>query len=335
MKYKNYYEILGVDKNASNEEIKKAYRKLAKQYHPDANPGNDKAEEKFKDINEAYEVLSDSEKKRKYDTLGSNMNFKNGFDFDPSQYGFGGKRQEYRGDAGAFSDFFNAFFGKNAINLDDFFSGLGFGGSNGVGYRTYTEKQYDTRRSVFHDGADVETEMTVTLEEAFFGAEKKIQVRQIDEQVKSLLVKIPPGIRDCEKIRLAGLGHPGPNGQMGDLFIKVKLKEHTTFKLEGSDMVFDLYLNPWEAALGCQVKIPSIDGTLSIKIPPGIQSGQRLRLAGKGYKSGGGGRGDLFAEVMIMVPRDMTGEERRLFEQFQLVSKFNPREPKQDNSGAK
>ncbi len=326
MKYKNYYEILGVDRSAAQDDIKKAFRKLAKQYHPDANPGDKKAEEKFKDISEAYEVLSDAEKKKKYDMLGKNINFKNGFDFDPSQYGFGGMKYEYRTDAGSFSDFFNMFFGKNAINLDDLFSGLGFGGSNGSNYKVYTERQYDARKSVFHDGADIETEMTVTLEEAFFGAEKKVSIRQHDGQVKSYLVKIPSGIRDGEKIRLSSLGRQGANGRVGDLFIKVRLKEHPLFKLEGSDVVFDLNLSPWEAALGCQVKIPSIDGTLSIKVPPGIQSGQRLRLAGKGYRSGGGGRGDLFAEVMITIPKDMTNEERRLFEQLQMVSKFNPRE---------
>ncbi len=328
MKYKNYYETLGVDKSASPDEIKKAFRKLAKQYHPDANPGDKKAEEKFKDINEAYEVLSDEEKRKKYDTLGSNINFNNGFDFDPSQYGFGGSKYEYRGDTSPFSDFFNMFFGKNAINLDELFSGLGFGSSGGSGYRVYTERQYDTRNSVFQDGADIETEMTVTLEEAFFGGEKKISIREYDGQTKSYMVKIPPGIRDGEKIRLSGLGHPGINGQRGDLFIKVRVKEHSKFKLEGSDMVIDLPLTPWEAALGCQVKVQAIDGILSIKVPPGIQSGQRLRLAGKGYRSGGGGRGDLFAETKILIPQNLSNEERRLFEQFQTVSKFNPREQK-------
>lgn len=328
MKYKNYYEILGVDKNASGDEIKKVFRKLAKQCHPDANPGNKKAEERFKDINEAYEVLGDQEKRKKYDALENNMKFNNGHDFDPSQYGFGGNRYEYRGDASPFSDFFNVFFGKNAINLDELFSGLGFGGSGGQGYRVRTEKQFDARNSVFHDSADIEAEMTVVLEEAFFGAEKKISVAQLDDQTKSYLVKIPSGIRDGEKIRLAGLGHPGVNGQRGDLFIKVKLKEHPSFKLEGSDMIIDLALTPWEAVLGCQVKIQAIDGVLSIKVPVGIQSGQRLRLAGKGYRSGGGGRGDLFAEILIMVPKSLSNEERRLFEQLQTVSKFNPREQK-------
>lgn len=330
MKYKNYYEILGVSRNATQDEIKKSYRKLAKQFHPDANPGDKKAEDRFKDINEAYEVLGDEEKRKKYDMLGSNINFKNGFDFDPSQYGFG-SRYEFRGDASPFSDFFNMFFGKNAINLDDLFNGLGFGGTStgGNNYRAHTERQYTTRNAVFHDSADIETEMTVTLEEAFFGAENKISIRGYDGETKSYLVKIPPGIRDGEKIRLSGLGHLGVNGQRGDLFIKVKLKEHSKFKLEGSDMVIDLPLAPWEAALGCQVKIQSIDGTLSIKVPPGIQSGQRLRLAGKGYRSGGGGRGDLFAEILIMVPQNLSNEERRLFEQFQTVSRFNPRELKQ------
>lgn len=318
MQYKNYYNILGVDKNASTDEIKKIYRKLAKQYHPDANPGDKKAEDKFKDINEAYEVLGDEEKRKKYDTLGNNMNFGN---FDPSQ--FRGYKTQQRSDASPFSDFFNVFFGKNAINLDEIFSGLGFGGTQ----RTYTERegQFDTRKSVFSDGADIETEMTITLEEAFFGAEKKLSFRQDD---KTYIVKIPAGIRDDEKIRLAELGHMGSNNRRGDLYIRIKIQEHPYFKLEGSDMVITLPLTPWEAALGCQVKIKVIDGTVSIMVPPGIQSGQRLRLAGKGYRSGGGGRGDLFAEVSIVVPRKLTGEERRVFEELQMISKFNPREQK-------
>ncbi|MGE5473350.1 MAG: DnaJ C-terminal domain-containing protein [Ignavibacteriales bacterium] len=318
MQYKNYYDILGVDKNASSDEIKKTYRKLAKQYHPDANPGNKQAEEKFKDINEAYEVLGDEEKRKKYDMLGNNMNFRN---FDPSQYR--GYRTENRSDSSPFSDFFNVFFGKNAINLDDIFSGLGFGS----GQRTYAEREgeFDTRKSVFSDGADIETEMTITLEEAFFGGEKKLTLRQED---KIYIVKIPAGIRNGEKIRLAELGYLGANGRKGDLYINIKIKEDNYFRLEGSDMVVTLPLAPWEAALGCQAKIRVIDGTLSIMVPAGIQSGQRLRLAGKGYRSGGGGRGDLFAEILIVVPRTMNGEERRLFEELRMVSKFNPREQK-------
>lgn len=330
MKYKDYYKILGVSKNASQDEIKKAYRKLAKQYHPDANPGNKQAEEKFKDINEAYEVLSDEEKRKKYDMLSDNIRFGNGFDFDPSQFNFGGFKYEFRTDDSPFSDFFNMFFGKNSINLDDFFSTFGFKTANYKDHgNTYRERHYDIHKNVFYDDADIETEMTITLEEAFSGAEKKISLNQGDGQIKSYLVKIPAGIRDGEKIRLAGLGRLSPNsGRRGDLYIKVRLKEHPYFRLEGSDMFITLPLTPWEAALGCQVKIKAIDGTLSIKVPPGIQSGQKLRLAGKGYRSAGGGRGDLFAEVMIMVPRNMTSEERRLFEELQAVSKFNPREEK-------
>ena len=319
MQYKNYYDILGVDKNTSADEIKKTYRKLAKQYHPDANPGNKQAEEKFKDISEAYEVLSDDEKRKKYDTLGNNMNFRN---FDPSKYR--NYKTENRSDSSPFSDFFNVFFGKNAINLDDIFSGLGFGTAS----KAYTQREgeFDTRKSVFSDGADIETEMTITIEEAFLGGEKKISLRQDD---KIYIVKIPAGIRDGEKIRLAELGHVGVNGYKGDLYIKIKIKEDSYFKLEGSDMVVSLLLSPWEAALGCQVNIKAIDGILSIMVPAGIQSGQRLRLAGKGYRSGGGGRGDLFAEVAIVVPRMMNGEERRLFEELRMISKFNPRENKQ------
>ena len=316
---------MGVEKSASADEIKKAFRRLAKQCHPDTNPNNKQAEEKFKDINEAYEVLGDEEKKKKYDALRNNINFNNGFDFDPSQFGFGGGRYDFRTDASPFSDFFNMFFGKNAINLDDLISGLGFGPSN---YKVHTERQFNTKKAVFQDGADIEAEMAVTLEEAFGGTEKKISVRQYNGQMKSYMVKIPSGIRDGEKIRLAGLGHPGGNGQRGDLFIMVRLKKHPIFELEGSDMVIDLPLTPWEAALGCQVKVVSIDGTLSIKVPPGIQSGQRLRLTGKGYRSGGGGRGDLFAEILIMVPNMLSKEEKNLFEQLQKLSKFNPREQK-------
>jgi curved DNA-binding protein len=218
MEYKDYYKTLGVEKNASQNEIKKAFRKLAKKYHPDSNPGDKKAEEKFKEINEAYEVLGDEEKRKKYDTLGSNFNFGNGYDFDPFKYGFGGNTK-YTYNAGktstsgrGFSDFFNMFFGGDGF--DDILSGLG----NRTGYAGsgFSNMQYPI------NGDDVEAEIEITPEEGFAGIEKRIKIN-IDGQEKTISFRIPAGIRQDEKVKIAGQGRSGSNdGRNGDLYLKVK-----------------------------------------------------------------------------------------------------------------
>lgn len=319
MKYKDYYQILEINKDATPEEVKKSYRKLAKKYHPDANPGDKYAEERFKDINESYEVLSDEVKRKKYDQLCNSFNFKHGFDFDPSQFGFGGQKYDFKGsETGPFSDFFDMFFSSDNVNFEDILGGFGFGVKNKNNYTTQTT-------SNSKKGEDLEAELEITLEEAFWGCEKNISLKTSINESKKFSIKVPAGIRNGEKIRLAGQGKVGPSGS-GDLFIKIKIKEHDRFELDGSDMIIEMPLSPWEAALGCKISIPSLDGNLVVNVPPAIQSGQRLRLTARGYKSGNGGRGDLFVEIKILVPKTLTDDERMLFEKLGEISKFKPRE---------
>ncbi|HEX9060471.1 MAG TPA: DnaJ domain-containing protein, partial [Clostridia bacterium] len=197
MQYKDYYKILGIDRSASQEDIKKAYRKLAKRYHPDANPNNKEAEEKFKDVNEAYEVLGDVDKRGKYDNFGKDFNMGNGFDFDPYQYGFGkNARYEYRANSGSgFSDFFNMFFGGSPFDAEDIFEG------KGAGHHSFSAQR----------GNDIESEIEITPEEGFVGANKQISLRS-DFGEKSIALKIPRGIKEGEKIRLSGQGRTGFGG---------------------------------------------------------------------------------------------------------------------------
>ena len=175
-------------------------------------------------------------------------------------------------------------------------------------------------------GENIETEVDVSIEEAFYGLSKKISLRTVDGNMKTFSVKVPSGIRDKEKIRLIGQGKEGQNGgKNGDLFIKINIKDNEKFKLKGCNLITDLYLTPWEAALGTRVKIASIDDEVSLYIPEGMQSGEKLRIPQKGYKDGKGGRGDLVAEVKILVPKKLNEEEKKLFEKMSKISKFNPR----------
>ncbi|HPD00790.1 MAG TPA: J domain-containing protein [Acetivibrio sp.] len=307
MQYKDYYKILELDKNASSEKIKKKYRKLAKKYHPDANPGNKQAEEKFKEINEAYEVLGDEEKRKKYDTFGSAYNFQNGYDFDPSQYGFGNNvRYEYRtSSSNSYSDFFNMFFGGDGFDFDSIFNFTG-----GTNRRVRTPQK----------GEDIEAELEVTPEEGFRGVEKKISIRS-REGVKSLSFKIPKGVKDGERIRLRGQGESGfHGGEKGDLLISVRLKSSERFQLEGSDLVMVMNVMPWDAALGGEATVDTIDGKIVVKIPKGIQTDNRIRVAGKGYIEKTGRRGDLYIRVRIMNPDYITREMKGLYEKLKTAS---------------
>ena len=313
MQYRNYYEILGVDKNASQEDIKKAYRKLAKKYHPDANPGNKEYEEKFKAINEAYEVLGDEEKRRKYDSFGEGFNFHDGYDFDPSKYGFGNNvRYEYRTSAdNDFSDFFNLFFGNGAFDIGELF------GRSARGAR-YTARQ----RPI--EGEDSEAQIEITPEEGFFGVEKQLSISRNGKE-KKISFKIPAGIKEGEKIKLSGQGNPGIHGgRSGDLYLTVKFKPQSRFEVEEDDLVAELDLTPWEAALGAEVPFDTIDGRIIVKTPPGVQTGGRIRVAGKGYKDRTGRRGDLFIKVRIVNPPALSKEERELYERLKQVSRYKP-----------
>lgn len=288
MKYKDYYKLLGLETSkVSIDEIKSAYRAAAKKYHPDLNVGDILAEERIKDINEAYRILSVPATKRKYDKIwNSRNNVKN--------------YQRIKG-----KNIFNMFLG-NIENEDN---------------DNVNRKE---KRAV--KGENIETEIKVSLEDAFYGLEKKISLRTVEGKMKTFSVKIPEGIRDGEKIRLIGQGKRGSNGgKNGDLFIKIDIDENRMFKLYGCDLCTDLKLTPWEAALGTRVDIPTIDGEAKVYIPQGIQSGEKVKISGKGYKDGKGGRGDLVAEVKIMVPKELELDEKEMFEKLKEMSRFNPR----------
>jgi len=323
MEYRDYYKLLGVSRSASKDEISKAFKKLARKYHPDLNPNNADAEAKFKEINEAYEVLKDEKKRKLYDQFGSNwehgQNFQPPPGYENMQYGGGGG---FGGGAG-FSDFFETIFGgAGGPGGASFRGGFQQGGFGGGGY------QQRPRR-----GSDSEASYEMTLEEAFRGGKKSITVQ---EQVtgpdgfphmntKTLEINVPSGIKDGQKVRLAGQGNPGMSGgPKGDLYLKIRLMPHHMFKVSDADVVLDLPLSPWEAALGASLRIPTLDGAVEMKIPPGIGSGKKLRIKGKGLGAGAK-KGDQFVRIMIQVPERLSNEERELLEKLQEVSDFTPR----------
>lgn len=287
MKYKDYYKLLGLETSrVSIEEIKSAYRTAAKKYHPDLNVGDSLAEERIKDINEAYRTLSVPSSKRKYDRIwNSRNNVKN----------------------------YQKIKGKNIFNMF-------------LGDVKNSEKENTKNIKNPIKGENIETEIKVSLEDAFYGLGKKISLRTVEGKMKTFSVKIPEGIRNGEKIRLIGQGKNGINGgKNGDLFIKIDIEDNKFFKLYGSDLCTDLKLTPWEAALGTRVDIKTIDGETKVYIPQGIQSGEKIKIPSKGYKDGKGGRGDLVAEVKIMVPKKLELDEKEMFEKLKEMSTFNPR----------
>ncbi len=298
--YKDYYAVLGVPRSASLDDIKSAYRKLARQLHPDVNPGDRKAEEKFKDVSEAYEVLSDPQKRRRYDELGPDWQAGP----PPPRPRGGGPRMEY-------GDFGDAA-GTGGVRFSDFFESL-FG----------SERQRGGERFTFSSrGADVEAETPITLEEAHRGAK-----RRIDLPTGPLEVNIPAGARDGSMIRVRGAGEPGSgNGQPGDLYVRVRLEPHPLFTVTGDDDIeIELPVAPWEAALGTKVNVPTLDGQVQMNIPAGSQGGQRFRLKGQGLTRRGGGRGDQYVRLRMVLPDKLTERQRELMEQLAAESQFNPR----------
>lgn len=315
MKFRDYYEVLGVDRSATGEQIQKSFRKLARQYHPDLNKEKD-AESKFKEINEAYEVLSDPEKRKRYDTLGAN--FRDGQDFQPPPgwqgAGGGGVRFDFSHagggaqDMGSFSDFFEALFGggggRSPFGADPS-AFEGFGGA-------HRGREMRPRR---------EAELEVSLEDAMNGATKMVQLSSGDprEGTKKLKIKIPAGTVDGGVIRLAG-----KDGE-DDLYLRIKIAPNARYSVQGSDLVVKLPVSPWEAALGAKVDLQLPEGTIKISVPAGSQTGGRLRVRGKGFTKKEGGRGDVLAELRIVVPTDLSSAERESFEKLASVSSFNPR----------
>ena len=302
MIFKDYYKILGLDNSkVSASEIKAAYREQAKLYHPDVNAESSFSEERFKDINEAYRVLSNSSSKRKYDRMWNNHAAKKTIKYEESK----------RGSGSAFSDFFNMFFGDLNENKIEENSEV---------------KTKRKNKKVPVKGENVETSIDVSIEDAFYGVNKKISLRTIEGKMKTFDVKIPAGIRDNEKIRLLGQGKAGQNGgSNGDLFIKINIEDDKRFKIKGYNLYTDLFLTPWEAALGTRANVVGIDDESNIYIPGGVQSGENITIQGKGYKDSTGGRGDLIANIKVMVPKKLTDDEKEIFMKLKEVSSFNPR----------
>jgi curved DNA-binding protein len=311
LEYKDYYKVLGVERNAAQDEIKKRYRKLARNCHPDTCRNDPDAEKRFKEINEAYEVLGDPQKRERYDALGSNWQEGQAFRPPPgfedifgaetfSSRGGPGRGRSFSfefgtggGRAGGFSDFFESLFGD-----------LGMAGHPSPG-------------ASFARGGDMETEVRISVEEACKGTTRELQL-QGPGGTKRLSVKIPAGAHDGMKIRLANQGNPGAGGA-GDLYLRVRISANGRYRLEGNDIVANLPLAPWDAALGTTKTIETPEGTFSLKVPAGVSSGQRLRLKGKGLAH----KGDFYAQVMIMMPKNLSSEEQRLFAELKKVSGFN------------
>ena len=294
MKYKNYYKVLELKSDrVSEEEIKNAYRRLAKKYHPDINPGDEVASEKFKLVNEAYQVLGNEVSKKKYDRIHNIYRVKDTIEDTKEKINFDGM-----------SDMIGMVFGKKE------------------------QSNFENKnKSIPITGEDLESKIDITLEEAFFGTEKKLAFRTVTGDIKNISVKIPKGIRTGEKVRLAKQGKPGKNGgEPGDLYIKIEIMKNDFFEVKGFDLCMNLKLSPWEAALGTEVKIENIDSSILVNVPAGTESGEILRIANSGFwNTSTYGRGDLLLNIQIMVPKELTDTEKLLFEKLEAVSNFKAR----------
>ena len=292
VKFRDYYEVLGVPRSATPQEIKKVYRQLARKHHPDLQPAAERAQaaERFKEINEAYEVLSDPDKRAKYDALGAN--WKGGMDFTPPPGAAGRSAEGFSAeDLGDFSDFFASIFGR---------PGGRTGGRAGRGNVRVTMP-----------GADVEAELPVTLDDLLRGGKRRIQLAE----GRAVDVEIPIGVRDGVVLRLAGQGGPGVNGgPAGDLYLHLRLAPHPRYRVAGDDLEMDLPLWPWQTVLGAEVRVDTPEGAVTLTVPPGTQNGRRLRLRGRGLPRGDGSRGDLYAVVRIVVPERPSPAEREAYE---------------------
>jgi len=304
MKYKDYYAILGVERGAGDDEIKKAYRKLARKYHPDVSK-EPNAEERFKEVSEAYETLKDAEKRAAYDQLGRHAA---GEEFrPPPDWG-----QSFGGGQFSFDD----------IDLADLFAG--FAGRQRGG---------DARDRPI-PGADYEAGVRLTFEQAFHGTEIELDLSAIeyDEQGRPrrvphrIRVRIPPGVTDGQKLRVPGKGGKGVRGgRDGDLYLDIEVMSHPLYRVDGLDVHVDLPLAPWEAVLGASVDMPTPAGRVTLKVPPGTRAGQKLRLSGRGLARPDGSKGDLYAIAQIVVPTVVDERQRALFKSLAEASSFNPR----------
>jgi curved DNA-binding protein len=318
VKFRDYYEVLGIQRGASSEDIQKAYRKLARKYHPDINKTKE-AEDRFKEINEANEVLSDPEKRKRYDALGAN--WKAGQDFQPPpgwdanggsfQFNFGNGGADF----GGFSDFFDAIFGGRGFGGPGF-GAAGFGGGSPFGAGMGGEAGPFSRGGA---APAAEAELEISIEDSIKGATKSIQLRDATGRTRALQVKIPAGTGDGATIRLSG-----KKGE-SDVYLRIRLATHPRYSVAGNDLVVKLPVAPWEAALGAKVDLALPDSTIKLSVPAGSQSGSKLRLRGRGFVGAKGERGDLLAEIKIVVPTALSAAERESFEKLAQTSQFNPR----------
>lgn len=316
--FKDYYALLGVSKTATADDIKRAYRKLARKYHPDLNPGDKDAETKFKEVTEAYEVLSDEEKRQKYDQFGKYW----------KQAGNSGA-----GWSGSSVDFDNFEFGRYG-SFDEFINELlgRFGGGAPGGYSPKSD--YQTRRTARPGGfgygpgtgsaaagGDLESPITLTFSEAFHGVQQRLSLGN-----EVIDVRFPPGVKHGSRVRVKGKGQVNPlSNQRGDLYLIVELKSHSFFSFDGDDLVCELPIAPDEAVLGGAIDVPTPDGSVSMNVPAGIRSGQTLRLKGKGWPKPKGGRGDQFVKIVISSPKTLSDVEREYYEKIREARSFNPR----------
>jgi curved DNA-binding protein len=316
--FKDYYQVLGVARDADEATIQKAFRKLARLYHPDVAKNKKTAEAQFKEINEANEVLGDPEKRKKYDELGADWEEQQNHQKQPGR-GFAGDSSggsEFHFEGTGFSDFFEQDFGS----------------------RNRSREGYAGRESFVHegtpfpqDGQDIVGDILVSLDEVMTGSVRTIKLQRThprtgEPSVQTLQVKIPPGVREAQMVRIAGKGQEGSGGGLpGSLYLRVAFSKHPEFQVRGANLYYDLDLAPWEAVVGAVVKIPTLDGRVSLKIPAGTRAGRAFRLRGKGLPSSKGSRGDLHAVVVIQVPSQSTPEEKALWEQLARVSRFDPR----------
>lgn len=338
MAAKDYYSILGVSRNATEKEIKSAYRKLARKHHPDVNPGDKSSEDKFKEVSEAYEVLADPEKRKKYDQfghLGDAWKHAGQGGFNPGQGGGQWRQTSQEG--------MDANFDISDL-LGGLFGGGGRAGRMGGGFR---QQQMPVK------GEDAQYEVEITLDEAFHGAERVLSLVVHDgcptcqgsgmvnnracptcggagvvERQKTLEVKIPRGVKEGAKIRLTGKGGPGMfGGPPGDLYLIPRILPHPRFERQGDDLYTEVAVTFPEAALGAEVEVPTMDGRLTANVPAGTSSGQKLRLRGKGMpKLHGGGHGDLYAKIRVTVPKNLSEHERELIEELKMLRNENPRQ---------
>ncbi len=306
MKYKDYYEILGVSKNADEKEIKSAYRKLAKKYHPDLHQGDDAAAEKFKEVSEAYEVLSDKDKRNKYDKFGSNYDFSSGYDFDPSQYGY----TYTTGGSGAdFSDFFETIFGSSksggnfsgGFNINDIFGDFS---SKGRG------KSNKKARNKF------ESELSISIKEAYEGVTKNVSLTYKQEEY-DIAVKIPAGITSNKKVKVKGEKF----GLPGDILFKINIRDEKNLSLDGLDIIKTENIFPWEAALGTTKTVETLKGKLKLKIPKAFVGGNKMRIPSKGFKDLKGNVGDLYVIFNIVNPKELSEEQEKLYKELEKISK--------------